>query len=74
MVDLEMGYFDRTKVEPIYLGSPSNEKTILVNEKEYKDLLITKGKYEERVMFCSEILSLLTIDEQREILENMIKK
>ena len=69
-----MGYFDRTIVEPIYLGSLSKEKTVLVNEKEYKELLITKGKYEERIMFCSEILSLLTINDRRKLLENMIKK
>lgn len=48
-----MGYFDRTIVEPNYLGSTSKEKAILVNEKEYKELLIIKGKYEERCQFCS---------------------
>lgn len=69
-----MGYFDRTIVEPIYLGSFSKEKSILVNEKEYRELLITKGKYEERVMVYSEILSLLTVNDRRKLLENMIKK
>ena len=74
MVDLKMGYFDRTKVEPIYLGSPSKEKTILVNEKEYKELLITKGKYEQLVLLYSEILSFLTPNDILKSIQNLIKK
>ena len=69
-----MGYFDRTKVEPIYLGSPSKEKTILVNEKEYKELLITKGKYEQLVLLYSEILSFLTPNDILKSIQNLIKK
>lgn len=69
-----MGYFDRTKVEPIYLGSPSNEKTILVNEKEYKNLLITKGKYEQLVLLYDKILLFLSPNDIQKLMQNIIKK
>ena len=74
MVDLKMGYFDSTKVEPIYLGSSDKEKTILVNEKEYKSLLITKGKYEQLLLLCDKILLFLSPNDIQKLMQNIIKK
>lgn len=63
-----MGCFDK-KVEPVYLGADI-EKTVIIKEKEYKELLIIKGKYEVMVLFYNNFLALFTSNE----IKNLISK